>query len=126
MVNWNDVFQHISENSVGDSVVICNWGDSACLYYSKKYGYTANRPQKWWDLKDDDPAEVWWIKSNLNRELPFQNETIEVFNDISNEYILSDTFNYAQEDPSIRILKNKILNLKDIEYRVNVYQFSKP
>jgi uncharacterized membrane protein len=125
-VNWNEIIQNISSKAQADAVVICNRGDYACFYYSQRYELDTYRSNNWEDIKKDDPSEVWWVQINLTREIEGEAQEITVFNNISKQYVQSETFNYAPQDPSIRDFKSKFFNLREYEYRVNVIRFYNP
>lgn len=125
-VNWHEIIQNISSEAQADAVVICNRGDYACDYYSQRYELNKIRSNNWEDIKKDDPSEVWWVQTNLIREIDGEAQENTVFNNISKQYVQSETFNYAPQDPSIRDFKSKFLNSRVYEYRVNVIRFYNP
>ncbi|MGB7117485.1 MAG: glycosyltransferase family 39 protein [Anaerolineales bacterium] len=125
-VNWHEIFQNIYSNAQADTVVICNRGDYSCFYYSQRYELDTYRSNNWEDIKKDDPSEVWWVQTNLIREIESEAQENTVFNNISKQYVQSETFNYAPQDSSIRDFKSRFLNLREYEYRVNVIRFYNP
>jgi hypothetical protein len=122
-VPWRQIFNRIQAEEQPGAVVICNSGDYACLYYSRRYFHVVYGPANWQKLASLKPAEVWWIESNKGTPLPKQDLESTVLQEIQHDYQQAALLNYAPQDPSIRWIKARLLKREDYVYRVNIYQF---
>ena len=125
-VNWHEIMQDIDDNARTNAIVICNRGDSACVYYSNKYGFDTYRAENWKDIKATSPSEVWWVQTNLIREIKHESQEKKIIASVSEEFSESEVQHYAPQDPAIRSFKSKFLNAREYEYRVDVFRFYNP
>jgi hypothetical protein len=127
-VPWREIFARIQADAEPDDVVICAGGDTACLIYSRRYGFANNRLPAWDQLTADQYPRVWWIQTNLSKQVGDFGGQKEVStrNELKDRYAALEIFNYVPQDATIRWLKSALLGREDYEYRVNLYWFYNP
>ena len=128
-VPWNQIFQRIQQESGKETLVICGYGDSSCFYYADRYGFGQHNLGNWTSQKPQNPAELWYIQTNLGRIEASDNllaSQEEFLAEMTRRYPNPMVYNYAPQDPSIRSLKARFLNRDENEYRVIVHKFIRP
>lgn len=123
---WREVFTRIRDQSGETAVVMCGPGDFACEYYRQRYGFSAALPQEGADPQAPPPAEVWWLKVNLAADFPQQEAGGQPLAALQEQYGSPQVWPYAPQDAFVRLLKTRLLQQQDYEYRLEVLRFSAP
>jgi uncharacterized membrane protein len=121
-VPWNRIMQTVQASGDG-RVLLCNEADYACFYYGQVYGLQPVMFTEWPQVSARNPAEVWWVNSNLSTRATGSTEAI--FNALSAAYGPPATQHYAPQDPSIRAFKMRFAGSDAYEHRVDVWHFTR-
>lgn len=125
-VPWREIMTDVVTQADADAVVICTSDDVACYYYQTSFGYERTGQNQVESVLEQRPSEIWWIQSNRGEYANLKASYAEKFKSLQEQYILEETHQYVPHDPGISMLKSKLLEQKDFEYRVSVYKFTVP
>lgn len=121
-VPWNRIMQTVKAS--GDApALLCNEADYACFYYGNVYGLAPRMFTDWPQVSAQNPAEVWWVNSNLSTRAT--GDTEDVFNALSAAYGAPAITRFAPQDPSIRAFKMRFAGSDAYENRVDVWRFTR-
>lgn len=121
-VPWNAIMRQVQASSP-DAALLCNRVDWACFYYGRAYGLDPRLPSDWPEVAARQPATVWWVNSNITTraEAGFDAE----FDLLRSLYGAPAQSDYAPQDPSVRMFKERFAGGDAYEYRVNAWRFGR-
>jgi len=125
-VAWRNVFQDIQAQAQPGALVMCGPGDSACGYYSNRFGFGHPSVSNFQNLSKNKAPEVWWIEIYLSRISRDKADEHAILDQLARDYGAASTRGYGKQDPSIRQLKSRFLGQDNYEYRVVVHRFYNP
>ncbi|MFM8322303.1 MAG: hypothetical protein ACKOC5_15420, partial [Chloroflexota bacterium] len=111
--------------------VVCSGGDSyACSYYAGRFGFQPVSPAEAAQAGQD----VWWMQTFIGREQGPADALGQARQALGagqvgqpGETLLTQAqvFQYGEQDPGVRALKQRLAGLEDYQYRLVVYWFQR-